>query len=195
MKKLNWKLKYFILTTLFIIIWGFSWNKKISASLDLLFWTFSTVAQVFVALGALLGMVAVFKLQIINNEIERMIPSLENLIFPFRGFHGKYLSQEEILNEGEEIIKENLPSSKTDVVRLKIAIPKYKFLLKEKRDIKNEVLKFTRNILLLVFLSILFLILTPIIVEFYFSIVFLIIILYFSILSLISVLKLLKKIL
>jgi hypothetical protein len=56
---------------------NFDWLNQ-----DILFWTFSTIAQTFGALWALVGMVALYKIQILDKDLGNLI-SLIKHIFNF----------------------------------------------------------------------------------------------------------------
>ena len=52
-------------------------------SQDLLFWTFSTIVQSFVAFISLLGMVAVYKLQSINSDRDKLGEKIGGILHNF----------------------------------------------------------------------------------------------------------------
>ena len=78
-----WLLKVLLcslLSGVLICVYFYSKYKEIILSSDLLFWTFSTVMQSFMALGALLGMVAVFRLQVINSRKEKIVAEWKSVL-------------------------------------------------------------------------------------------------------------------
>lgn len=52
---------------------------------DLLFWTFSTVVQSFVAFVSLLGMVVIYRTQIIQRNKENLAESMREYLVQYRG--------------------------------------------------------------------------------------------------------------
>ena len=92
--------KLLLLLLLLVGIWFICYRIKITPSTEHLFWTFSTVMQSFVALGAILGMVVVFRLQGINSEIENLIPRPRKRMQYWGG------TAKDVLREGKKYLKD-----------------------------------------------------------------------------------------
>lgn len=171
-----------------------SYFGKKSLPIDLLYWTFSTTAQAFVALGALFGMISVFKLQTTNNAIEVLSLKLKDLMVYFRGTSAFYYSSEDILREGKIIISEDHPASRDKVNMLKSVIP----ILEEKfaglKMVRSKTIMFIKSVLEVVFFSLLFLASAPIICHYYLDLSSILVILTLSVFLIISTTRLISDI-
>ena len=172
---------------LLIALWFICFKIKITLSQEHLFWTFSTVMQSFVALGALLGMVAVFKLQVTDNKIDSLALALRSLMHDFPERIAGLFSSEDVLNEA----KEHSRSSTS----LQPGIEHLEEFLEEKRKIKKQIIDFVKKIVVVTTFALVFLILTPLIIKTSAGVASLGIILYLAIPSLIATIRLIKEIL
>ncbi|MCK4905479.1 hypothetical protein KAS42_04490 [bacterium] len=177
---------------LLIIIWFICYTINITLSQEHLFWTFSTVMQSFVALGALLGMVAVFRLQIINNKSDIIALSLRKPIIYFRGMPASTYLPEDILCEGNKILKEEGNKVGSEI---KLGLPQLEKLFDEEKNIKKQIVDFVKKIVVITALALIFLIITPTLIKIHADIASLGLILYLAITSLITTIKLIKEIL
>ncbi len=73
----------------------FSYNF-ISLTEDSFYWIFSSIFQGFLALLALLGSVAIFKVQSINKEIDIIVQNLRGLITNLKGSYIKTLPNKDV---------------------------------------------------------------------------------------------------
>lgn len=177
-----WKETLFLL--LLIGMYFICYTRKIALSREHLFWTFSTVMQSFVALGALLGMVAVFKLQVINNRIENLVLNVREKMQYFEG------TPEDVLHEGQKRLEEDLKLS-----TLQYRIPQLEKLFDEEKKIKKQIADFVKGIITVTIFALIFLIFTPLIIKIYADVVSLGVILYLAIPSLVATIRLIKEIL
>jgi len=172
-----------------------SLRLKPNVPTDLLFETFSAVIQTFVSVMALLGMVGVFKLEILNSKINNLAESAKRLLVYFRGPPGQYLLPEDVLEEGERIIGKNHPGSEGKVTRLKTVVAKLRNFYTTAKEIKTCLLDFLIFTSLAIGLTIIFLATTPLISKYYLGIPTLVLVVILSIASLLSTIGLIQSIL
>jgi len=142
MPRLKNKTLFAVPTAIFIYLCLVPLFRKIEVGQDLLSGTLTMVVQTFVSLMALLGMVGIFKLELLNNKIDHLAESARGLIIHFRGLPGQYLLPEEIFREGEKIIKENHSASAGEMRQLKRVVGNLQNLSNTANDIKIWVLDF-----------------------------------------------------
>ena len=138
--------------------------------------------QSFVALGALLGMIAVFKLQVINSNIEKLESLLRSDSKDWKG------TLEEFLNEHENSWETN-PYLKS----LPYQIGK---LSDEKKKIRRKIINFIEAIITLTICALMFLVGTPSMIwSYYGSLWCLFLVFSLATFSLVVAIKLIKEIL
>ncbi len=191
---LKWRnLVYFVIILIFIAV---SMWRDIKISEDVLFWTFSTVVQAFMALIALLGMVGIYKLQVINNEIDKTVELIRMTVQYFRGLRAQGYSREEIIMHCNRISQEEHPGSSGELSIMQAVNKKFGNLLDKEKEIKKNVIYFATYTVFIVYLSLFFLSWTDnIIVNNLFSRFTLVIVIILSLFSLIMGLNLLRRIL
>lgn len=172
-----------------------SLQRQVEIQQDLLFETFSAIIQIFVALITLLGMVGVFRLELLNNKIDKLAESAGGLIVHFRGLPAQNLLPEEILAEGENIIEEGHPASAGEVRRLEIVVTKLKTLSNAADNIRIYILNFAIFASVAIGISLIFLVITPVISSLYLGLPALFVVIVLSIVSLLSVIGLIQSIL
>ena len=137
-----WLLKVLLcslLSGVLICVYFYSKYKEIILSSDLLFWTFSTVMQSFMALGALLGMVAVFRLQVINSRKEKIVAEWKSVLKrPVGNAH--IYSPEEFLNGVKKLNKDEGKFGD-----LKEVGGKLENLMAKEGKLKNQILTFIKK--------------------------------------------------
>jgi len=190
---MDWR--YLVLALISAFIYAFSYFYKIKISEELLYWMFSSILQSYVALGALVGMIAVFKMQIIHNRIENIASALEDPMVRLRGRPAFFYLPEDILREGNRLIEEVHPASQGEISILKKIMPTYEGLFSEHIIIKSQIIDFIKNVIIVVMFALVFLAFIPLIIYAHFDITSLFIVSFLSILSLVSVLDLIKEIL
>jgi hypothetical protein len=115
-KKYKTSLIILILIILFILIYCF--YDYIFVKDSVYYYTFSTIVQGFIGLIAFLGAVVVFKLQIHENEINKVLDVLRGLLDSFYDVECQYSSNDEIKKICEEkkiVLKD---SAKSNYIKL-----------------------------------------------------------------------------
>lgn len=163
--------------TSYLVLVFLDFYSPIKVPGETLNWVFSTIAQTFAALLAFLGMVSIYKLQIIQNTIKDL--------------------SEEIRKEEREI---GILDFKLDTKRpfFETAWKKAQLDYEQvvKKSIKSQTLVFFKYTLLLIFLSLILLVLSPIISSIHLVSLFsLTTILIMSLHSMMHAIKLIKGIL
>jgi len=92
---------FFFLICVFLLIF----YKSIFSDQNVSFYTFSTIVQGFLALIAFLGAVAVFKLQLIENEAQKISNGLESSVRDYRGVVVHSYSWIEMMNACSKILE------------------------------------------------------------------------------------------
>ncbi|MFZ2187291.1 MAG: hypothetical protein WAV46_01530 [Candidatus Moraniibacteriota bacterium] len=158
--------------------------NKVFSDQNLYYYTFSTIVQGFLALVAFLGAVVIYKLQIIESDLEKISNNLYFFIKVFPPFsesvEGVH-SWAEIMNEGGRII--NTPENKTgmysdSIQRAEIYWNKLRKLSSDRGDIRTKMVDFSLFSFLNVGFSLISMPITRLFVEqklFYFGEVFIII--------------------
>ena len=134
----------------------FSVYFKFMISTEILLWTFSTIAQVLSGIVALMGMVCVFKLQIISQRIDQTIAVI--------GEDYKYFSHHWPIGDAKAIYKEiksmfEKHTNKQDPhnQNLKWAIDRLEYLFSVEKKVRNLGLEFIVFTLITIVLDIIFL--------------------------------------
>jgi multisubunit Na+/H+ antiporter MnhG subunit len=168
----------------------FNWLNQ-----EILFWTFSTIAQTFGAILALIGALSIFKMQILQNDFRNLINELRKWNFIEKP---NKETDEELYNRFKKITKDNLlqkafldnqiTQSKCDKMLLKLE--KYKENLMP--DLKNKILVFSIINIIIIFSCLIGLIITYSLSSNISGFIFLILILLLCFFSLISSIKIIK---
>ena len=124
---------------------------------EVLFWTFSTIAQSFVALVSLLGMVGIYRIQIIKHDIGILANSIRPLIRQIRKDADGYTTN--------KIVKDvkGLAKSRKDLPAITKANNEFINFHKQIYHIKKEATHFICETLFVVAISIFGLFFTPLI--------------------------------
>jgi len=160
-----------------------------------LFSLFSTIAQGFITLASLLGMVGIFKLQSIHNEIDRQFD------FLIRTFYGgnkpaSFYPPEQVLKWAKSKIKKQNGKEPTEYsMTLEISVSKLEPLITERKKIGPSISNFVIFTLIVVFIALLSLTFTPLIIKYSLGISILGILLILSSYSLFLAIRLIKVIL
>lgn len=197
-KQIYWKNKLFMLGifTVVICLYLIAYHWKIEVREIVLFETLSASIEVFVALMALLGMVGVFKLELLNNKKDRLSQLIQELIFShYGGNRRSNVFPEEILKEAKETIKQNGSRKGSTINRLKKLTLDMENTLDDIDNIKLHILDFVIFSSIMIIISLVFLMTTPIISEFYFGASVLFIVVVMSIVTLLSMIGLIQSIL
>ncbi len=122
---------------------------KVFSDQNLYYYTFSTIVQGFLALVAFLGAVVIYKLQIIESDLDKISNNLYLYIRVFPPFsesvEGVY-SWVEIMNEGEKIInsQENKTGMHSDSVKkAEIYLNKLRNLSSDRGGIRTKMVDFS----------------------------------------------------
>ena len=65
-----------------------------SISKDVLFWAFSTIVQSFVAFVALLGMVTIYRIQMVREDMKIIAEAMRDHLMQYRNVHVSYQNKE-----------------------------------------------------------------------------------------------------
>lgn len=171
---------------------------------NLYYYTFSTIVQGFLALVAFLGAVVIYKLQIIESDLDKISNNLYLYVRVFPPFsesvEGVY-SWSEIMNEGERII--NAPENKTgmysdSIQKAEIYLNKLRKLSSDRGSIRTKMVDFSLFSFLNVGFSLISMPVTRLFVEqklFYFGEVFIIMGILASCFSLFLAFKIIRAVL
>lgn len=156
-------------------------------SQDLLFWTFSTIVQSFVAFLALLGMVAIYRIQIFRRNIETLAGAMRNHLKQHRGSEVDGYTTEKIIKDTK-----GLAGNRPDMEILKRASLEFSNLEKYINDIKERTIEFFYFIIFLLVFSLVFLFMSPVLEYTLFGLLVLWLIIFWCLASFILGLNLLK---
>lgn len=137
---------------------------------NLYFYTYSTIVQGFLALVAFLGAIVIYKLQLIEMDLnkmrDRVIPSLRF----FLGTTADTLSWFEAMNEARKIMgqkqKENWQKENANII--KIYYRKMKKISREKRAIRSKMVYFSFVSFINIGIALISLLFTEIFAGFYY---------------------------
>jgi len=178
-----------------LILLGIFSYKNIIISEDVLFWTFSTIIQSFVALLALLGMVAIYRLQSLESELNHLCDTIRIYVEFFIGLAAKAYTQEEIINACNKISRESQNTSSVERNQVVRTNQRLDEIIKNRKKIKTDTLRFVELTIFIVFISLVFLPWTPGISEHNLGPLFLTIVVVLAAYSLLSAMRLIKTIL
>lgn len=135
---------YLLLIIIFVIL--FIFRTEIFNDQNLYYYTFSTIVQGFLALVAFLGTVVIYKLQIIEMELNKIGEKLIDFLFSMTGTQ-KYLAFTyiEIINESDQFIQSvnSKGMDEQNINKIRIYSNKLKDLNNEKGEIRNNMVDFT----------------------------------------------------
>jgi len=166
---------------------------------DSLYWFFSTVAQSFLALIAFLGIFAVFKLQNLDASFNVIFESNKESIQDYL-LHpeDRCFTLEEFIKNCHKLLDNpslNSTISKEEIEYFKDILLKYSIFLNTKEIIKKNIKNFSLLTLALMVISIIFIPITSIIIQYKFGIISVGLILYMIFLSLSLAIRLMKSLL
>lgn len=178
-----------------LILLGIILYKKFIISEDALFWTFSTIVQSFVALLALLGMVAIYRLQSLEGELSHLCETTRSYVEYFKGPPARAYTHEEIITECKKISEGSLIVSGVEINHIKRTTERLNQIIGHKKKIRVDIHDFIEITIFIIFISLVFLPWTPVIAKHGSGLFFLIIVLISAIYSLLSAMRLIKTIL
>jgi hypothetical protein len=193
--KIIFKLRNVIYFFVSLILLSISLYKNIIISEDVLFWTFSTIVQSFIALLALLGMVAIYRLQALENELNYLCEITRPLVEYFRGLPSRAYTHGEIILECNKIFGENHIASEVELIQVKRTTERLNQIVERKKKIKTDIYNFIEITVFIVFISLIFLPWTPIISKHNLGPLFLVVVVILAVYSLLSAKRLIKTIL
>lgn len=158
-------------------------------SQDLLFWTFSTIAQSFIAFISLLGMVAIYKLQAINNDRDRLAMRIKEILNNLNFDEGlrSHYTTDAIINIFFESIGRHLNTEFAYLEGIN------KSLVSKKKNLTMNLNLFLQSTIILISFSLLALVLTPLLKENILGLIFILLSLFLSSRSIYLGTKLISK--
>lgn len=118
---------------------------KIFKDQNLYFYTFSTIVQGYLALVGFLGAVVIYKLQILETDLNNLRDQNRPDMEYFRGVAGKGFSWIESMSESEKIVNDHPEhdGSKAERERVAVRFKRFKELSKEKNIIRRKAVDFS----------------------------------------------------
>ncbi len=155
-------------------------------SKEVLFWTLSTIVQSFVAFVSLLGMVVIYRIQMIQRSKENLAESMRDLLRQIRG-------KEALGYPVDKIVKDvkGLSKDRSDLSQLTRADLEFSNFKKDKNSIKKTAIFFFCSIIFLLFFSLALLPISPFLEHTLLGLLFLSLIIFGSLGAFILGLKLL----
>lgn len=166
----------------------------------LYYYTFSTIVQGFLALVALLGALVVYKLQIIETELNNTRDRMERDFIYFLGQKAYSFSWTDAIREAQKILDNRTNSSeagKSELMRIEINLKKLNDLNKE-RVIRSQMVDFSLLSFLNIGLALIAIPVSKMIVvndKFYLGAILLIINIIISFFSMISAFGIIRRVL
>jgi len=182
------KQAFILFLFIFVVLIIYSYCYQVNVTYDILYWSLSSVIQSLLALTALLVVGSIFKLQILHNKGEKIIDEMRLPSSPLSYHTGRpdeVLSLYEILEE----IKKTLNKPDIKERRLEEIKQIINDILLSQELTKNFTLKFVIYNFFVAGLSLIFLVFTPLISNYYFGIPTLYLIVFLFINSLFLVMK------
>lgn len=177
----------------FVII-GFlvSFGLEIFTKEDVYYSTFGAIVQGFIGLVAFLGAVAVFKIELEDQAMQKLSDSIEPSVMHYKGIVAKTLTPTQMLNACNEVLEWPEDYGNRDSIR-KVK-EKMEETLASRGEVRNWMVDFTIVSFLNVSLAIIGLLFTPIFSENWdVGGTFLIFNVYFSIFTLYTAFRLVRK--
>ncbi len=131
---------------LLLIVLVSIFSKTIFNDQNLYYYIFSTIVQGFLALVAFLGTVVIYKLQIIETDLNATANKAEPSVENFVGITARTLSWVEIMNEANKILDApagNKNYDEEDIDKLAIFSLKLSSLSKERGLIRSRMVDFS----------------------------------------------------
>ncbi|MFA6194686.1 MAG: hypothetical protein WC719_03010 [Patescibacteria group bacterium] len=135
------KIKWVCIILLTLLIMFLLYNyKKISGD-NFYYYLFSTIAQGFLALVGVLGTAVVYRLQLIENDLNSVCDKLISIVARYRGDAVYGYSWTDFKNQRSQLEKsfENLPSREV----LKVLLKKNDELSDNRGEIRNSIVDFS----------------------------------------------------
>lgn len=126
---------------LVVIIIMFFYYKNIFNDENVSFYLFSTIVQGFLALVGFLGALTVFKIQLIENEAQKISTALESSVEMYHGTISRSYSWIEMMNESSKILEDS--RSQWRLGEIKSGYAKLCKLRDEKSPIRNIMVDFS----------------------------------------------------
>jgi len=132
---------FFIVLTILI----FLFSDKIFDDQNLYYYVLSTVVQGFLALVGFLGAVVIYKLQIIETDLNKISEAVIPYLKYFVGAKSKSFSWAESINESDRIAKEKkrVSGNKFNIEQIEIYSERLKKLSAEKGEIRSIMVDFS----------------------------------------------------
>ncbi len=185
----------FIFVTLIL---GFSLThyKDVFSDQNLSYYLFSTIVQGFLSLLGFLGALAIFKIQLLENEISQVADSMREPMRLHRGTDTDGYSSIEIMNEAERIIQDH--NVDIDISKIRVGHARIKKVFNEKSDIRKSMVDFAMWSFINVSLALLGLLYSKVLIVnglYFFASIYPIINVCISLVSLLTALLLIRRIL
>jgi hypothetical protein len=142
-KLFHWLADSFFFIICAVLLWHY---KTIFNDPSVSFYTFSTIVQGFLALIGFLGAVAVFKLQLVETNIQKVMDIIMPYMNAFNGVVVYGYAVSEMISEGEKIVGRLLVDGRRPDhydEHIKIGVQKLKNLTENKDQVRNFVVDFS----------------------------------------------------
>ncbi|MBI5778525.1 MAG: hypothetical protein HZA49_03605 [Planctomycetes bacterium] len=188
-------MKYFIIGLLILLTVALNrfYPQLMTVNDNHLFWLSSTIAQGFIALVSLLGMVGIFKLQYISNERERLTDSMREALGFYVNKTVCTYTPQQIVDSAKDVMSKNTGGGW--ITAMQKVIPCIENSFTDEKNIKGKIISFVIFTLILVGITLLSLALTPLIIQYSLGISVLGILLILSAYSLFLAIRLVKSML
>lgn len=121
----------------------FKFAQDIFLDQNLYYYTFSTIIQGFLALVALLGAVVIYKLQIIENDLNKISDKVEIYVAQIKGAITKTYSWIETMNECQRILSDSADPNSNNGAYIKMCFDKMQTLSNNRGDIRSHMVDFS----------------------------------------------------
>jgi len=155
------RLENFILLVVFFGLLYF--YKDVFSDQNVSFYTFSTIVQGFLALVGFLGALTVFKIQLIENEAQKISTGLETSIKMYKGIEVHSYSWIEMMNACSVILENK--DSNFNITEIKSGYEKLCKLRDQKSPIRNDMVSFSLVTMINVMISLLGILLSKVFIS------------------------------
>jgi hypothetical protein len=139
------KSKFFTILADVLFIAGvvilFIFYKDVFKNQNVLFYTYSTIVQGFLALIGFLGALAIFKIQLIENEAQKVSSGLEHSVEMYKGREVHSYSWGEMVNACSHILSNK--ESQWQITEIQSGYDKLCKLRDEKSPVRNNMVDFS----------------------------------------------------
>ena len=115
--------------------------KDVFSDQNIAFYTFSTIVEGFLALVGFLGAITIFKIQLIENEAQKISDGLEIIVLQYKGVVASSFSWIEMMNACSNILDDK--NSNYHIDEIKSGFEKLCRLRDEKSPIRNTMVDFS----------------------------------------------------